>query len=112
MLIHFSIFILAAKTSLCFTDYRRIVALGDIHGDYGQAVANLVMAGLIHPVSHDWVARDTVFVQTGDIVDRGDDTIAVYALMRTLEMQAKKFNSEVHILLGTPLKLFSQHILN
>ena len=57
---------------------RRIVALGDIHGDYAHATAVLRAAGLLHAHHDAWAGGKTVFVSTGDTIDRGDDTIRLY----------------------------------
>lgn len=48
---------------------RRIVAVGDLHGDFGHARKVLKMAEVID--AHDeWSGDVDLFVQTGDIVDR------------------------------------------
>jgi hypothetical protein len=84
-----------------YTDRRRVVAMGDLHSDYLQAVRNFVMAKLINPQTHTWNAKSTILVITGDSVDRGRDTKKLYQLLRDMAKQATKFNSEVHITLGT-----------
>jgi hypothetical protein len=84
-----------------FIDRRRVVVMGDLHSDYLQAVRNFVMAKLINPQTHTWNAKSTILVITGDTVDRGRDTKKLYQLLRDMAKQATKFNSEVHITLGT-----------
>ena len=83
-----------------FTDRRRVVAIGDLHSDYLQAVRNFVMARLIDPHTHTWNAANTVLVITGDIVDRGNDTRKLYKLLRNMTHTATRYNSEVHVTLG------------
>lgn len=78
---------------------RRIVAIGDLHGDLKQAIKTFRMAGIINS-NNDWMAGNTIFVQTGDIVDRGDDTIPLYKLMQKLAQQAAESGGEVIELLG------------
>ena len=78
---------------------QRIVAVGDLHGDVTQAVAVLAMAGITDAEGH-WTAGDTVFVQTGDTTDRGDDSRAVLALLRRLEGEARAAGGLVVPLLG------------
>lgn len=70
---------------------RRIVAVGDLHGDLYQTRAALVMAGVLSPESdcHLWTGGQTVLVQVGDILDRGEDEIAILSLLSSLNMQAK-----------------------
>lgn len=53
---------------------RRIVAVGDIHGDLFNAGRVLQMAGVVDEEGN-WSGNVDVFVQTGDIIDR-----QVYAL--------------------------------
>jgi hypothetical protein len=55
------------RTSKTFT--RRIVAVGDLHGDFGNAFKVLRMANVIDD-DGDWSGDVDYFVQTGDIVDR------------------------------------------
>ncbi|KAF0892746.1 hypothetical protein E2562_017709 [Oryza meyeriana var. granulata] len=70
---------------------RRIVAVGDLHGDLYQTRAALVMAGVLSSESdgHVWTGGQTVLVQVGDILDRGEDEIAILSLLSSLNMQAK-----------------------
>lgn len=48
---------------------RRIVAVGDIHGDLYNAGRVLQMAGVVDEEGN-WSGNVDVFVQTGDIIDR------------------------------------------
>ncbi|CAL9214002.1 unnamed protein product [Arabidopsis halleri] len=69
---------------------RRIVAVGDLHGDLGKARDALQMAGVLSSDGRDqWIGQDSVLVQVGDILDRGDDEIAILSLLRSLDGQAK-----------------------
>ena len=52
---------------------ERIVAIGDIHGDYEQYMKVLTAAGLVDRKGK-WAGGETHLVQTGDIPDRGPDT--------------------------------------
>ncbi|KAL2918295.1 hypothetical protein HK105_202222 [Polyrhizophydium stewartii] len=78
---------------------RRIVAVGDLHGDMAQARRTLLMAGIIDKEGN-WAAGENIFVQTGDIVDRGPDTIELYTMMMRLAKQAAEHGGEVVQLLG------------
>ncbi|KAM7259718.1 hypothetical protein ACFE04_015459 [Oxalis oulophora] len=67
---------------------RRIVAVGDLHGDIEQARYALEMAGVLSN-SDLWIGEDTVLVQLGDILDRGQDEIAILSLFKSLDLQAR-----------------------
>lgn len=49
--------------------HRRIVAVGDLHGDLNNALDVLQMSNLIDE-NEEWVGGTDILVQTGDIVDR------------------------------------------
>ncbi|KAF9924465.1 hypothetical protein FBU30_005563 [Linnemannia zychae] len=102
------LFSLAAAALLCFQLIQvghvsaassRIVAVGDIHSDYEQALAVLQMAKIIDS-NGDWIAGQDTFVQTGDNVDRGAGTINVYKLLQKLRGQASAAGGTVINLLG------------
>ncbi len=78
---------------------KRLVAIGDIHGDIGGARAALKAAGVID-ANDVWTGGDTVLVQTGDILDRGDDESKIYALFETLTAQAKSAGGDIVMLNG------------
>ncbi|KAH6560938.1 hypothetical protein BASA60_000160 [Batrachochytrium salamandrivorans] len=78
---------------------RRVVAIGDLHSDFDMSVITLQMANIID-VNFNWIAGNTIVVQTGDVTDRGDDTIALYALLRNLADQAKEHGGRLIQLLG------------
>ena len=48
---------------------KRIVAIGDIHGDL-EALVNILYDSDIIDVNGRWIAHDTFLVQTGDIMDK------------------------------------------
>ncbi|OCB90068.1 Metallo-dependent phosphatase [Sanghuangporus baumii] len=48
---------------------RRIVAVGDLHGDYPNALRVLQMADVVDEEGN-WSGKVDLFVQTGDIIDR------------------------------------------
>jgi hypothetical protein len=67
---------------------KRLVAIGDLHGDLGGARAALKAAGAIDD-RDQWIGGDLVIVQTGDILDRGDDESKILALLDALDAQAR-----------------------
>ncbi|KAF9036144.1 Metallo-dependent phosphatase-like protein [Panaeolus papilionaceus] len=75
---------------------RHIVAVGDIHGDMANARKVLRFAGVVDDSDEaKWTGNVDWFVQTGDIIDRGDDTIALYRWMERLRSQAKSVGGDV-----------------
>ena len=77
----------------------RIVAVGDVHGDLDATIRVLRLGGLIDADNH-WSGGSTVFVQTGDQLDRGDDEQAILDLLERLEGEAKAAGGAVHVLNG------------
>jgi hypothetical protein len=82
-----------------WTGVERIVAVGDVHGDYEQFVKVLRAAGVID-AKEDWSAGKTHLVQTGDVLDRGPDSRKAMDLLRKLEAQSARAGGAVHALIG------------
>jgi hypothetical protein len=68
---------------------KRLVAIGDLHGDLGGARAALLAAGAINSTDQ-WIGGDLVVVQTGDVLDRGDDESKIFELLDRLDAEAHK----------------------
>jgi len=77
----------------------RIVAIGDIHGADAAFVSILEKAKLIN-AKQEWIADNTIFVQTGDVLDRGPDSRKAMNLLMNLEEQALQKNGKVIALVG------------
>jgi len=76
------------------------VTVGDLHGDYENSVKVLQMAGVVDE-NVTWVGgNNTILVQTGDIVDRGPDTIILYSLMQRLKEESYHAGGDVIQVLG------------
>ena len=82
-----------------WTGVERVVAIGDLHGDYGQYINVMQSAGLIDK-GGKWSGGKTHLVQTGDITDRGDDSRKIIDHLVKLKKQAKKKGGYVHLLIG------------
>jgi len=76
-----------------------VYAIADLHGDYDQAIAVLRLCGLI-AADGSWAGGNATLVQTGDLVDRGPDSLKVLELFRTLRRQAAQAGGRVVTLLG------------
>src|SRR5262245_14815915 len=77
----------------------RLVALGDLHGDLSGARAALRAAGAIDDGDR-WIGGGLVVVQTGDVLDRGDDERALLDLIARLETEAHAAGGAFVLLLG------------
>jgi hypothetical protein len=77
----------------------RIVAVGDLHGDFDAWIAILTDAKLIGP-NRKWSGGKAVLVQTGDLVDRGPDSLKIIRHVQGLERQAKAAGGQVISLIG------------
>jgi hypothetical protein len=77
----------------------RIVAVGDLHGDLEAARRALLLAGAVDAGGH-WSGGRLVLVQTGDILDRGDDEPEILDLFDSLAVEARASRGAVLILNG------------
>lgn len=82
-----------------FSGVARIVAVGDLHGDYERFVAVLKLCRITDD-RLSWSGGKTHFVQTGDVLDRGPDSKKILDLLMQLEQQAEKSGGKVHALIG------------
>lgn len=89
----------APTTPYEWTGVERIVAVGDLHGDFEQFVSVLESANLIDGEGN-WIGGKTHLVQTGDILDRGPDSRRIMDLLMKLERQAAAAGGFVHVLIG------------
>jgi hypothetical protein len=77
----------------------RIVAIGDLHGDYAAFEDIAQAAGIIDARGH-WTGGDAVLVQMGDVADRGPDSRKIYRTLQDLEKEAPKAGGRVIALVG------------
>lgn len=82
-----------------WTGVQRIVAVGDVHGDFEQLVAVLRSAKIVND-QNKWSGGKTHLVQVGDLPDRGPDTRKIMDLFMKLETQARRAGGVVHALIG------------
>lgn len=88
-----------AQTRAEWDGVSRIVAIGDLHGDYDKFADMLRTAGLID-ASNNWTGGHTHLVQLGDVPDRGAQTRMILDLLMRLEPQARRAGGYVHALIG------------
>lgn len=82
-----------------FAKARRVVAIGDLHGDLAATRKALQLAGAIAD-GDAWTGGDLVLVQTGDQLDRGDDEPEILDLLDRLTTEAAKAGGAMHVLNG------------
>jgi len=77
----------------------RVVAIGDLHGDFSVTQAAFRLAGAIDEAG-SWVGGSLVVVQTGDQLDRGDADLRIIEFLTNVSKQAKQAGGAVHVLNG------------
>lgn len=87
---------------------KRLVAIGDVHGDYRATLIALRKAKLIDS-KNKWIGGDTVVIQLGDQVDRAsrsdsdqdeNSELKIINLFNRLHKQAQQQGGAVYSLLG------------
>lgn len=76
-----------------------IIAIGDMHGDY-EVYEGLMLASGLMDTDGNWAGGDTIFVQTGDIPDRGPSTRKIIENLQRLEAQALESGGRVIPMVG------------
>ena len=77
----------------------RIIAVGDLHGDYAAWLDIAHAAGVMDAQGH-WAGGRTTFVQLGDIVDREPDSLPIIRSLQQLTAEAPRAGGRVVIVLG------------
>ena len=78
---------------------QRIVAIGDLHGDF-EAWRAIAAAAGITDTKGKWAGGNTTLVQMGDVVDRGPDSLKIIRDLMRLQKDAPKRGGKVIVLLG------------
>jgi len=77
----------------------RIVAVGDLHGDY-RAWSDIARnAGLVDARGH-WAGGRTTLVQLGDVVDREPESLQIIRSLQQLQKEAPRAGGRVVVVLG------------
>jgi hypothetical protein len=82
-----------------FPPAKRIIAIGDLHGDLEKARRAFRLAGLIDG-NDRWAGGSTVAVQVGDLLDRGDQEIELLYWLERLQREARGSGGDLHVLNG------------
>ncbi|QDP18991.1 metallophosphoesterase [Sphingomonas xanthus] len=78
---------------------ERIVAVGDLHGDYDAWLAIARGAGLVDQRGR-WTGGATTLVQLGDVVDRGPDSLKIIRHLKRLQRESRRRGGQVIVLVG------------
>lgn len=78
---------------------HRIVAVGDLHGDFSAWRDILRSASLVDNNGH-WTGGDTVLIQTGDAVDRGPNSLEIVQDLMRLQKEAARAHGQVIAMVG------------
>lgn len=92
-----------------YSNVKRIIVVGDIHGDLNILLKCLKRAKVING-RYKWCGADTHVVQLGDILDAGgrgtqfntnpNEEFEIYKFLNNLDLQARQTNGRVHYLIG------------
>jgi hypothetical protein len=82
-----------------------LYVVGDAHGDYDRLVAVLTGVKIISGTpakaeAVNWAAGKAVVVFTGDMIDKGTNSLAVIALVRALQSSASAAGGRVFVTMG------------
>jgi hypothetical protein len=89
----------ADNIPLRFKAPGRIVAIGDLHGDFQAARQAFRLAGATNAADH-WAGGNLVVVQTGDHLDRGDGEREIEDFLERLTNEAAAAGGALHVLNG------------
>jgi len=78
---------------------NRIVAVGDLHGDFQAWQTIARAAGLIDSAGH-WAGGKATLVQLGDITDRQPDSLLIVRSLQQLQAEAPRAGGRVVVVLG------------
>jgi predicted MPP superfamily phosphohydrolase len=78
---------------------QRIVAVGDLHGDY-DAWQTIARASGIMDAGGHWSGGKTILVQMGDITDRWADSLKIVRSLQQLQKEAPRAGGKVYVVLG------------
>lgn len=78
---------------------QRIVAVGDLHGDF-SVWRDIARAAGIESADGRWTGGRTILVQVGDVVDREPDSLKILRDLMRLQKEAPKQGGKVIALVG------------
>ena len=91
--------VFAALVSTHASATQRIVAVGDLHGDY-QAWITIARAAALVDARNHWTGGKTILVQLGDVTDRGADSLKIVRSLQQLQKEAPRKGGKAIVALG------------
>lgn len=89
----------AAVAVMAASPPQRIVAVGDLHGDY-TAWAEIAHASGVMDTDGHWAGGKTILLQLGDITDRGPDSLKIVRSLQQLQKEAPRKGGKAIVVLG------------
>ena len=80
-----------------------IFVVSDAHGDPDRLMGVLLAAKLVEPLETavvNWAGGKAVLVVTGDMIDKGDNSLKVIEILETLQVSASRNGGRVIITMG------------
>ncbi|KAG1672129.1 hypothetical protein FOA52_001717 [Chlamydomonas sp. UWO 241] len=78
---------------------ERVIAIGDLHGDFRKTWRAFRLAGLIDERGR-WSGGSAVCVQVGDVLDRGDQELQIFYFLERLQVEADAHGGKLYVLNG------------
>ena len=97
-LVAVAVLVASIQASVAFAQ-TRVIAVGDLHGDYDAWTAIARASGLVDANGH-WAAGRTTLVQLGDILDREPDSLKIVRSLQQLQLEAPRSGGHVFVVLG------------
>ncbi len=91
--------VLALAVPATASALHRIVAVGDLHGDFAAWRDILRATSLVDDNGH-WTGGDTILIQTGDAVDRGPNSLEIIEDLMRLQKEAARAHGSVIAMVG------------
>jgi len=90
---------LIALVAMAASPPQRIIAIGDLHGDYAAWTTIARASGVADAKGH-WAGGKTILVQLGDITDRGPDSLKIVRSLQQLQKEARRKGGQAIVVLG------------
>src|SRR6478672_2737007 len=94
-----ALFVMLIGTPVIAQQPQRIVAVGDLHGDFKAWQDIARGAGVIDPGGH-WSGGKATLVQLGDVTDREPDSLKIIRSLQQLQREAPRKGGKVIVVLG------------